>query len=374
MADVQIDLGATVILGKAEFDRLLARLRALGYTTVGPRVQDGAVTYGPVERLSDLPQGYTSEQDAGRYRLVAAGHPRYFDVTPGPHTWKQYLFPPRTTLFTLRRADRGWTTESRDGIAPRFALIGVRGCELEALHVQDRVFLREDQIDPIYRERRRRLFILAVNCLRPGGTCFCASMGTGPRVGGGFDLALTELDEVFLVEIGSEVGRTLMADLAWESASAFLQHAAAQGCERAARQMGRTVHVEGLPETVMERLEHPRWSDVGKRCLSCGSCTLVCPTCFCWDTQDHSAVKCDQTRRDRVWDSCFNPSYSYQTGGNTRPNVRSRYRQWLAHKVGAWKGQFDTMGCVGCGRCITWCPAGIDITEEIAALQQEVRS
>ncbi len=360
-------VGAAVALAKPDFDGLLERLRALGYATLGPRIQAGALTYAPITALTDLPRGYVSEQDGGRYRLVHAGHSRYFDIVVGAASWKPFLFPPRSTLFSLRR-EGGWKMDAPARPAPRYAFVGVRPCDLAAIGVQDRVFIRDDFTDPTYRARRENLFILAANCLHPAGTCFCASMGTGPRAGGHFDLCLTELEEVFLLEAGSELGRAALADLPCQPASAYQLRAAHDGLARAAGQMGRALDTSDLPGLLLDNPEHPLWAAVADRCLSCANCTQVCPTCFCWDVVDHTSLAGDQTRRERVWDSCFNPAYSYQAGGNTRPTIRARYRQWLTHKLGTWPAQFGVSGCVGCGRCITWCPVGIDLTAEVPRL------
>jgi ferredoxin len=372
MSDLIPEVGSTFAISKAQLDKLITALQKLGYQTVGPRVQDDMISYGPVGRLDDLPKGYTSEQDAGRYRLVYSGHPRYFDVTPGAQSWKQYLFPPRSTLLSVQRNDGKWQIEEDASLPPSYAFIGVRPCELAAILIQDRVFLREEWSDPGYRTRRQSAFILSVNCLHPCGTCFCASMGTGPKAETGFDLNLTELDEVYLVAVGSEAGRMALSKLSIQPASAYLLQAAIRGIEDACKRMGRKLpNPEELPDLLLSNLDHPQWDRVAKRCLSCTNCTQVCPTCFCWDVTDQPSLQGDFTQRVRVWDSCFNPEYSYIAGGNTRPNTRARYRQWLTHKVASWKRQFDVLGCVGCGRCITWCPAGIDLTAEIAALREE---
>jgi ferredoxin len=373
MAETQWTIGSTAELPKPKLDDLLARLQKKGYQTIGPRVRDGAVVYAPIRTAADLPQGLTSEEAAGSYRIVPSGNDRYFDITPGAQSWKQFLFPPRTALYDIRRQTE-WKKEGEPPPTPRIAMIGVRPCEIAAIKIQDLAFLREDFTDPIYRDRRRNAFLLAVNCLHPGGTCFCDSMGTGPKASGDFDLALTELDDLFLLEVGSPAGQEILQDMALQPADAAAVKQAEEGFAAAKDRMGRRMDIGDLPELILNNLEHPEWQSVAKRCMSCASCTLVCPTCFCWDTQDHTSLDGKQTGRARVWDSCFNPGYSYQAGGNTRPNVRSRYRQWLSHKLGTWKEQYGVLGCVGCGRCITWCPVKIDITEEIAALRQEVRS
>jgi ferredoxin len=372
MPEKQITIGSTVAIQKAELDPLLAELAASGFEVVGPRLKDEAIVYGPIEGLKDLPRGIRSEQRPASYHLIQTGADRYFDFIPAAQSWKQFLFPPRLTLFSARKNEQ-WELDPNTGSAPRYALIGVRACELEAIRIQDRVFMRPDYTDPSYRVRRENMFILAVNCLDPNSTCFCASMGTGPRLGAGFDLCITELDDQFLVEIGSELGRSLLASRNFDLPTAFVQTTASQAMSRAAAAMGRTLDTHDLPELLLDHLDAERWTEIGKRCLSCANCTQVCPTCFCWDATDHTNLAGTLTSRERVWDSCFNPTYSYVFGGNTRPNIRSRYRQWLSHKLGSWKGQFDVLGCVGCGRCITWCPVGIDLTAEIAALREEIK-
>lgn len=364
------ELHSTVTIAKAELDCLLNVLRNLGYQTIGPRVRDEAIVYDRIESLADLPQGYISEQGPASFRLKPSKRRNYFDAIPGAASWKQFLFPPRISLFKAEKKER-WKVIPNTEKPPRYAFIGVRGCELAAIEVQDRAFLRTDYRDPIYRARRENLFILAVNCLYPAGTCFCVSMGTGPKVESGYDLLLTELDDVFMIEVGSELGREVLGHCSWEPASSFVQSIATKSLEEAAQAMGRTLQTNDLPDLLLNNLEHPHWDEVAKRCLSCANCTQVCPTCFCWDVVDRTHISGKVTERERVWDSCFNPQYSYVFGGNTRPSIKSRYRQWLTHKLGTWKEQFGVFGCVGCGRCITWCPVGIDLTEEIAAFRKE---
>ncbi|MCX7609448.1 MAG: 4Fe-4S dicluster domain-containing protein [Anaerolineales bacterium] len=369
----KLDVRSTVSLPKEELNTLLSILRELGYQTIGPRVQDDSIVYDEISTLADLPQGYISEQAPGVFRLISTKRKNYFDFIPGAASWKQFLFPPRVSLFKVEKKER-WTVIPNIEKPPRYAFIGVRACELAAIEVQDRAFLRPDYRDPIYRARRENLFILAVNCLHPAGTCFCASMGTGPKVESGYDLCLTELDDVFMVEIGSELGRDILSRCSYEPASSFIQSTVAKSLEQAIQAMGRSLDTSDLPKLLLENLEHPHWDEVAKRCLSCANCTQVCPTCFCWDVVDRSHLSGKVAERERVWDSCFNPQYSYVFGGNTRPTIKSRYRQWLTHKLGTWKEQYGVFGCTGCGRCITWCPVGIDLTQEVAALRKEMKS
>lgn len=375
MVEIHLEIGSTVAIEKEVLEDILINLRNQGYEAVGPMVKDGSVVYSPLASMQDLPRGYSSHQDAGQYRLIQTGDEEYFSLIPGPHTWKQFFFPPRSELSVFQRdthKPNRWAVEARQVRPPAYALIGVRPCELAAIQIQDRVFLRNDVKDPIYRSRRERAFIMVANCTHPGGTCFCVSMNSGPKAKEGFDLSLTELEDMFLVEIGSETGRMVISDLAWEPASAYLVQAAQRRLDAAQAQMGRSLNnLPKISERLLTRLDHPQYDDVAKRCLSCGNCTQVCPTCFCWDVQEINQLDGKVVKRERVWDSCFNPEYSYVFGGNSRPSTRVRYRQWITHKLASWMQQFGTLGCVGCGRCITWCPAKIDITAEAEALVKE---
>jgi sulfhydrogenase subunit beta (sulfur reductase) len=373
MADSFLDVGTTISIKKVELENIFAKLKRMNYELVGSRVKDHTVVHAPITEIADLPIGYTSKQEPGQYQLVKTDNLDYFGVTAGPHSWKQYFFPPKSELMRFHKANDGesWSVLEENIEPPQLALIGVRPCDLAAIQIQDNIFMREEWCDPAYRNCRTNAFIVAVNCMEPCGTCFCTSMGTGPQAEKGFDLCLTELDENFLVEVGSEAGRMVLSDetITWKPASAFLLLLAQNGLEDARETISRELPApEVLRVQLLENLDHPQWDDIATRCLSCTSCTQVCPTCFCWDTYDNTLLPGDVVIRERVWDSCFNPDYTYVFGGNTRPNTRSRYRQWLTHKFASWYDQFGVSGCVGCGRCITWCPAGIDHVEEISKI------
>lgn len=371
MAEMNLNIGSKVSIQKSELDHLITILRDSGFETIGPKVHNQAISYAPIEKLDDLPLGYSSEGERGYFRLQQGNHNRYFDVTPGQDSWKKFLFPPRTTLFTAAKENGRWKETVNQDSSKKFAFIGVRPCDLSAISVQDKVFIREDYVDPIYSSRRANVLILVVNCLHPSSTCFCTSMSTGPQAASGFDLSLTELNDVFLVEIGSDAGIALVQQIEWSPASANYLQIAAQKMEKSAQTITRRIEdPQSVPEMLLENLDHPHWDEVGARCLSCTNCTLVCPTCFCWEVEDSTNLAGNRTERTRVWDSCFNLSYAAQAGGNIRPTTKSRYRQWLTHKMGTWVEQFGGSGCVGCGRCIVWCPAKIDITEEINALRE----
>jgi sulfhydrogenase subunit beta (sulfur reductase) len=357
---------------------LLDALAARGYRVLGPTVRDGAIVYDQVSSVSQLPVGWTDEQDAGRYRLKRRGDQAIFGYVVGPHSWKQFLHPPEAKLWKATREGSKLTITEEPRTPSRFAFLGVRSCELRAIAIQDKVLLQGQFVDPTYASGRNDLFIVAVNCTQAGGTCFCASMGTGPRVSGGFDLSLTEIiDEqrhYFVVEAGSDAGKQVLAQIPHEVAQQGEVEEAERRIADAANQMGREMETSGLKDLLYRNYENPRWDQLAQRCLTCANCTMVCPTCFCTTVEDVTDLTGEHAERWRKWDSCFTMDFSYIHGGSVRSSAMSRYRQWMTHKLATWIDQFGTSGCVGCGRCITWCPVGIDITEEARAFRESEKS
>ena len=364
---------ATVIAVEV-LDDLLTALRRRGYRVLGPTVRDGAIVYDDLDCADELPTGWTDRQDGGTYRLERREDEARFGYAVGPHSWKRFLFPPRVRLWRASLNGSGPTVDEEPPDQTPFALVGVRSCELHAIEIQDRVLLAGKFSDRDYAARREGAFVVAVDCFEPGGTCFCTSMGTGPKVEAGYDLALSELlegDHRFLAVAGSERGAEVLAELPGRPAEPMDVEVADAAVASAAERMGRTMESFDLRDLLARNLEHPRWDDVAQRCLTCGNCTLVCPTCFCSAVEDETDLAGTEVERSRVWDTCFSLDYSYIHGGSIRPSGRSRYRQWMTHKLGTWHDQFGTSGCVGCGRCIAWCPVGIDITEEAAAIAKD---
>jgi ferredoxin len=388
MAADQLPVGSFVRFAKPQLQAVIGALHDRGYRTIGPKVADGAIVYAELDGADQLPVGYVDHQDGGTYRLERSGT-GHFDYVVGPESLKKYMFPPRETLLESIRRNGSWQMTVPDQQPEPLAVIGVRSCDLHALAVQDKVFLGGPFVDPGYRARREKLFLVAVNCRRAAPTCFCHSMNTGPAVGGGFDLALTELEEYFVVEIGTKRGGDVIAATAWapctpqeidearavpkkleQSMRSRPSYGQADSGRQAPRQ--RTLDTTGIRDLLLENLDHPRWQEVAERCLSCANCTMVCPTCFCASVEDVSDLTGDNVRRERAWDSCFTAEHSTMSTGTVRKTTASRYRQWMTHKLATWIDQFGESGCVGCGRCITWCPVGIDLTEEVAAIRGEL--
>ncbi|CUS35139.1 Sulfhydrogenase, subunit beta [Candidatus Nitrospira nitrificans] len=355
-------------LPTASLQRLLDALSAKGYRIVGLTVRDGSVVWETVRSVSDLPVGWRDHQEPGRYRLEQTGSQEIFGVVHGPQSLKPFVFAPREPLLQIERNHDGFAARPTLPRSEKVAIIGARSCDLAGLTIQDRIFLKDAYGDPYYAARREGLLVIAVNCVRALPTCFCASMETGPRAERGFDLLLTEVDDQLLIEAGSAAGHEVLASLPFTRASAEQMAEADTRVDACAQSQVRRLDHSRLPQALYDAHEHPRWDEVAGRCLACANCTMVCPTCFCHTVEETPDLSRRHTTHARLWDSCFTQEHGYIHGKNMRPTIKDRYRMWLTHKLASWIDQFGASGCVGCGRCITWCPVGIDLTEELPAL------
>ncbi|MEU9123263.1 4Fe-4S dicluster domain-containing protein [Streptomyces sp. NPDC048506] len=366
----------TAVIGPEGLAALVRVLVARGRTVIGPTVRDGAIVLAELTDGDDLPYGWGVELEAGHYRVRPREDGAAFAHSAGPQSWKTYLHPQRERQWSADRGpDGAWAVTEDDTPPPSYAFLGVRPCDLRAIAVQDRVLAGGPHSDSRYRARRERAFLVAVECTEPGATCFCTSMGTGPAVDGGYDLALTEVVDGgghrFWARSGSDEGASVLAELPRQPDDPSVATTARERVDAAAGRMGRTMPEVDLQVLMRETLHADRWNDVAARCLTCGNCTMACPTCFCTSAEDVTDLTGDHAERWRRWESCFDLEFTHLPGGPVRATGHSRYRQWATHKLGTWYDQFGSSGCVGCGRCIVWCPVGIDITEEAHALHAE---
>ncbi|MCD6046446.1 MAG: 4Fe-4S ferredoxin, iron-sulfur binding domain protein [Gammaproteobacteria bacterium] len=347
---------------------LLIKLHAQGYRCIGPQVQDSCIMYDTITEAKQLPWGTADQQSAGFYQLTESNSQRAFNWANSPSSIKPFLFKQQDTVWRVQR-----NTEGKISFQPvveyeSLALFGIRPCDLAAMIIQDKVFLESGAVDPRYEARRKALFLIVVNCNAPSANCFCISAGQDVEAKAHFDLAMTEIDSGFVVTGGSEKAAKLIQELKLESASETHKSQAHNQLTQA-----RNLQSKKLPEKKLAQqedlLNHPHWQEVAQRCFGCGTCTQVCPTCFCHKQSVQTTS--DGYEQVREWDSCFSEKHSYVNGAPLRKDVKSRYQQWLCHKMLYWEQQFSCEGCVGCGRCITWCPAQIDVTEELSKLVEK---
>lgn len=368
-------------LDQTKLQSLIDLLRSEGFCVVGPTIDQQAILYDEITSVLQLPRGFSDSQSPALYQISKTpsgpASQKYFHFNLGPHSWKKYLYPPHSILpgeHSSQQPDE----PNEPSTAKPLAILGARACELAAIAIQDRVFLSGPFVDSDYALRRKDLLVIAVQCTTAANTCFCASMNTGPALPDpethpqSFDLALTELvlndQHGFAIQAGSNRGQELLEKLDTTRATHEMLEMCDQSINHLAASMNRSMPSGNLRDPLMARLNHPHWEDVAKRCLSCANCTMVCPTCFCSSVDEVHDLVDETIVRQRRWDSCFNPDFSHTSGAPVRNTIRSRYRQWLTHKLATWHDQFDTSGCVGCGRCIAWCPVGIDLTQEVAKL------
>ena len=361
-----------------QFHQLLNMLKSKGYRLLGPTVRNEVIVYDELQSANDLPVGWRDEQDPGYYRLKLSGDQAYFKYQASPHSWKQFLFPSSEMLWSARKEGGkivGFEEPARSD--EKLAFIGVLACDLQALSVLTKVFDKRFALYEQYHHRKENAFILAINCTTSANTCFCTSMGSGPEVNAGYDWAVTEIiDETrhyFLVTCGSVLGVSLRKELSLQLATEPECQEGRALVKRNAEGMKRHVDNEHVRDMLTNNLYSKQWDKAAKQCVNCANCTMACPTCFCSTIGDQVSLNGSRVDRMQTWESCFNLSHSYVHGGSVRSSAKSRYRQWLTHKFGTWWDQFGVSGCVGCGRCITWCPVGIDVTEEIKKLQKDAQ-
>jgi len=373
MAAESIEIGKDLTIEAKHLGQVLTAIAKQGYELVGPTVREGAIVYDRLNSVDDLPRGWTDEQSPGKYRLNRRKDQAFFGYNSGPHTWKRFLHSPLQCLWKCKKNGNAFQIIEETPEARKCAFIGARPCELHAIAKLDKIFTGGTYVDPHYKARRENVFVVCANCTQAGGTCFCASMKTGPKAASGYDLALTEVlegeDHYFVVSVGSERGAEVMVAIPHRDASEKDHETVDRIIAETASHMGRRLDTTGLKELLYRNADSAYWDNVAKRCMTCANCTMVCPTCFCTTVEDVTDLAGDQAERWRRWDSCFAMDFSYIHGGSVRMTAKSRYRQWMTHKLAAWVDQFGEFGCVGCGRCITWCPAGIDITEEASAIR-----
>lgn len=366
-------------LERNDLNRLIDDLKTCGFAIIAPTLKDDAIIYDEIESVENLPIGWTAKQQAGKYKIEKRDDEALFGFNLAANSWKRFLHPPEHKLFSATKTANGFEIDEDNKDTPKYALLGVKPCELEAIKIQDKVFLDGKYIDQEYYSRRKKSLIITVNCGQAESTCFCTSMGGSPESKSGYDILLTEIinkkEHYFIVNSGSDAGRDIIDKLSCKEATNIELDMASESIGKAEKQMqSYIVEMSDAKELLLRNYDNEQWDKIADKCLTCGNCTMACPTCFCTTIEDINDLTGDHTERWQKWDSCFTMDFSYIHGGDVRSSAKSRYRQWMTHKLSTWHDQFNSSGCVGCGNCITWCPVEIDIREEVQAIRESEKN
>jgi ferredoxin len=302
------------------------------------------------------------------FKRIANGEGLCLDFTNSTVPPKSVLLPQLEELFTYEvKSGKVRTAGSTGG--DTVTLIGVRPCDSSAFSVLDRV-MGGEYIDPYYSRNRERTLVLGVSCSRPEPTCFCNVFGTGPVEGSSDDISLTRVDSGYVTRPKTKKGREFI-----EKHTEYFREATQKELElfelessRVNKSMEAKLKSEGLPERMSKAFDDPYWQELSRRCIECGVCSFICPTCYCFDVVEE--VNGNQGRRSRGWDTCQSCRFSKMAGGlDPRPTKPDRLKHRFYHKLQYMPMTFGAISCVGCGRCVSRCPSNVDIREVIAKWQ-----
>ncbi len=288
-------------------------------------------------------------------------------------TPKEILFPQSETLLTYHHEGRSLViSDALPEDETPWLIFGLRPCDAASILVLDRVFGGTPG-DPYYMKRREKTFLVGLGCVRPGTACFCKAMGEGPFSMKGLDVMMTDIGQDVVLRASSEKGEFLLKKMDLPEASAVEMSRVEEVMSEAEAVMEEAMDLEALRAVLDCSIDDPLWLDMTEKCISCGICTYLCPTCHCFDVTDEGEDRWGE--RKRTWDSCQFPLFTLQASGeNPRPTAKERYRQRIMHKFSFIPEEHGIVGCVGCGRCVTECPVNLDIRQILQAfLVKEVR-
>jgi len=330
------------IIAKNEFNDWLKNL-GKSYELLGPVAQGDQVNFAP------LPEGCDPDLSFQNSRLSPKGL-----VQPAFEPMFQFTLNPDDPEAHVLK-------ERKEEENPRL-VVGIRPCDARAYDLVRINFVTPEYEDPWWKKGRERLTLMGLGCNNPCSTCFCTSTGGGPFDTAGLDLLLTDLGEGFLIQACNQKGEDLLKNAPGEKASDKKRKQAEEIRQQADEAITSKIPTEGLKDQpLLDLFNAPFWDEVQFSCINCGTCTFLCPTCWCFDIQDE--VQGTQGLRMRNWDSCMYPLFTlHGSGHNPRGEKVQRVRQRFMHKLKYYVDKYGNgVACVGCGRCVQFCPVNIDI-------------
>ena len=284
---------------------------------------------------------------------------------------KNFMFPRSELLLKYTRTPKGVQFASDAPEAQRTVLFGARPCDARSFALLDMLFDQEKWKDPYYIDKRAKTTVIALACAHPPyASCFCTSVGGSPTSSDGADILLTDLGENYLAEFITEKGAKLLSYFGDSKADKAADKAKEKIAGESAGEIKVKIPAKEIKPWLDANFEHPFWATIHQKCLACGTCTYLCPTCHCFDISDE--MKGADGKRIRNWDSCMFPLFTKETSGhNPRSSQKERWRQRAMHKFRYYVDNFGAIACVGCGRCVMYCPVNIDIRKIVEDISKQ---
>lgn len=296
------------------------------------------------------------------FRELKENEEPYLDFLNSRNSPKEFFFPQTENIVEFEGIIDKRVPEPENIEIKKRIILGMRPCDIKSILILDKLFINEDYVDNYYKRLRDNTLIFGFGCNKPRTTCFCTSLESGPFFKEGSDGFITDIGDKFIIEGITEGGKKLIEKL--ENADEDMVKAKGEIEKNANDTVPSSVKVEKIPQKLREMFEHPIWEEISERCLGCGVCTYLCPTCHCFDIQDE--VIDERGRRVKNWDSCMFPIFTLHGSGHQPREFRyQRMRQRIMHKFNYYEENFGVIACCGCGRCITQCPVNIDVREII---------
>ncbi|MEM4513481.1 MAG: 4Fe-4S dicluster domain-containing protein [Ignisphaera sp.] len=326
---------------------------------VGYKVFGGSVIWGSISDVNDLPLNVSDIQGPGFFRITKGTRFRHSVASP-----KVFLNPSEQLLLMVFR---NYDVESVVGEIPRVVLFGIKPCDVKSIEVLDSILGNH----PLYAKARKAIAgIVVEECLEPGETCFCGATDSGPNAGKGFDISYAKVNENSVIfRYGSNLGKRIIDELGLKEAERDIVEEYVRLVENAkTKTVSKIPKVVDVQKALYNCIEDISiWAMLSKNCVGCGNCNYVCPTCFCLEFEDE-IVDERYAKRVAKWIGCLTYTYGQVAGGHFRPQLYMRYRHFVLHKFLFYPKQIGLLGCVGCGRCITWCPLGVDLRKTLSEI------